>query len=303
MQLRDAIGQYLLDCKVKNISSTTIDGYAYWLKRFVERVGDMPISEVSSHSVRSFIAYLMEEGNLRTGEPLSSHTIHKAYRVVGSFSNWLVQEELVVDAPTKKTSPPRVDRDLPDALTHEELLRIFDYLETRDFRDKVIFEFFLDTGCRLQEVVDLTIDDIHLTEGWAKIFGKGRREAIVPMGNQLCRDLHTYIFRHRKAPESERALFVSTIAPYQAMTRDGISSMIKRVHKACGIEGKYGPHKLRHTMATQFITNGGDIAILRRILRHTNISVTQRYINLVQSDVQSAHKEHSPLDRLRTSRR
>jgi integrase/recombinase XerD len=303
MQLSNAIDQYLLDCKVKNIALTTIDGYRYWLRRLMGYVEDMPITEFSSHSVRSFISYLMEAGNLRTGEPLSSYTIHKAYCVIGSFSNWLVQEELVTEAPTKKTTPPRVDRDLPDALTHDELLRIFDYLDTRPFRDKVIFEFFLDTGCRLNEVAGLTVDDIHLTEGWAKIFGKGRREAIVPMGSQLCRDLHTYIFRHRKAPKSERALFVATIAPYQAMTRHGIASMIKRVHKACGIEGKYGPHKLRHTMATQFITNGGDIAILRRILRHTNISVTQRYVNLVQSDIQHSHREHSPLDRLRTSRR
>ena len=303
MNLQDAVEQYLLDCKVKNITATTIDGYAYWLKRFTDHVGNMPITELSSLAVRSFIAHLMEEGNLRTGEPLSSYTVHKAYCVVGSFSNWLVSQDLVNESPTRKTTPPRVDQDLPDALTHEELLRIFDYLETRDFRDKVIFEFFLDTGCRLQEVADLKLDDIHLNEGWAKVFGKGRREAIVPMGNQLCRDLHVYISRHRKAPETERALFVSTVAPYQAMTRHGIASMIKRVHKACGIEGKYGPHKLRHTMATQFITNGGDIAILRRILRHTNISITQRYVNLVQSDIQHSHREHSPLDRLRTNRR
>lgn len=303
MQLHTAIEQYLLDCKVNNISKNTLDGYDYWLRNFYEHVGDMPIEEMSANTIRSFQLNLMERGNLHTGEPLSSYTVYKAYCVVASFCNWLYTQELVSESPSAKTKPPKVDSDLPAALTTDEIIRIFEYLDTRDFRDKVIFEFFLDTGCRLAEVANLNIDDVFVNEGWAKVTGKGRREGIVPMGSQLCRDLHIYINRFRKAPIDEKALFVSTTAPYRRLTRDGLSSMIKRVHKACGIEGKYGAHKLRHTMATQFITNGGDIAILRRILRHTNIGVTQRYINLVQADVQNAHKEHSPLDHLKTNRR
>lgn len=211
-----------------------------------------------------------------------------------------MNEELIQSSPTEKTRAPRVDNDLPEALTSEEIVRILDYLDTRcSFRDRVIFEFFLDTGCRVNEVANLTLADIHLTDGWAKVFGKGRREAIVPLGDELCKDLNLYINRYRRAPEDESGLFVSNVAPYRRLTRDGIITMVKRVHKACEIKGKNGPHKLRHTMATEFIKNGGDVAVLRKILRHSNIVVTQRYINLVQSDVQSAHREFSPMDRLR----
>ncbi len=139
---------------------------------------------------------------------------------------------------------------------------------------------------------------MNIQEGWAKVFGKGRKEGIVPLGDKLCSDLQRYIVRYRQAPESEKALFVTGRAPHRRLTKDGLASLIKTVHKAVGINGKYGPHKLRHTMATQFISNGGDIAILRRILRHSDIKVTQRYINLVQNDVQSAHREFSPMDHL-----
>ena len=299
MQLTDAIDQYFLACRVDNISNKTISGYTYCLDNFIKVVGNRPIDEITPHHIREFMMNEMARKHKRTGEPLSSQTRSKSYSVVRGFFNWLVTEELIEKSPTDRTNPPKVDYDLPDALTKEELRRIFNYLEIASpYRDKVIFEFFLDTGCRVAEVANLKLDDVHIKDGWAKVKGKGRKEGIVPLGKKLCYDLNLYINRYRRAPEDEPALFTSTRYPYSALTKDGLTSMVKRVHKAVGIKGKYGPHKLRHTMATQFIANGGDIAILRRILRHTNINVTQRYINLVQNDVQDAHRTHSPLDHL-----
>jgi len=299
MQIQEAIDQYFLARKVNNISQRTMDGYAFNLKNFVDIVGNIPVEELTANHVRMFIANQMGRRHMRTGEPLSSQTINKAYAVVRAFCIWMVNEGLITTSPTDRTQSPKVDYDLPEALTKAEIRKIFQYLEiTRNFRDRVIFEFFLDTGCRVAEVANLTLDDMHITEGWAKVKGKGRKEGIVPLGNQLCKDLHLYISMYRIAPEDEKSLFVSSVAPHKGLTRDGLSSMIKRVHKAVGVKGKYGPHKLRHTMATQYIANGGDIAILRRILRHTNITVTQRYINLVQNDVQDSHRQFSPIDHL-----
>jgi len=299
MFLKDAIDQYYLSCKVSNTSTRTISGYEYNLTNFQNVIGDIPINELSANHIRMFMAHEMGRTNKHTGATLSSYTINKAYSVVRCFCKWMVNEELIDTAPTDRIKPPKVDNGLPEALTREEIRKIFNYLDiVGSFRDKLIFEFFLDTGCRVAEVANLKLDDIHITEGWAKVKGKGRKEGIVPLGKKLCFDLNLYILKYRRAPDDEMALFVSSMAPYKALTRDGISSMVKRVHKSVGIKGKYGPHKLRHTMATQFIANGGDIAILRRILRHTNITVTQRYINLVQNDVQDAHRQHSPLDNL-----
>jgi integrase/recombinase XerD len=300
LNLKDAIDQYFLACKVNNISERTIDGYRYNLKKFFDVVRDMPVTELSANHIRTFLAHEMERTNERTGKELSSQTRYKAYSVVRSFCNWMVDDNLIQSAPTDKIKPPKVDEDLPEALTQDEISRIFNYLDRYcSFRDKVIFEFFLDTGCRVNEVANLTIDDVHIQDGWAKVFGKGRKEGIVPMGDTLCRDLHRYITIHRRAPESEKGLFVSSREPYNQLTRDGIITLIKRINKAAGVKGKYGPHKLRHTMATQYIKNGGDVAILRKILRHSNITITQRYINLVADDIQTAHRDFSPLDRLR----
>lgn len=299
IHLKDAIDQYFLACRVNNISDKTISSYQYHLKNFIKVIDNIPVNALTPTVIRSFLSHEMGRKNEHTGKELSSFTINKAYSCVRSFCNWMVDEGIIQTAPTDKIKPPKVNDDLPEALSDDELIRTFDYLERYcKFRDKVIFEFFLDTGCRVNEVANLTLDDIHIDEGWAKVFGKGRKEGIVPLGDKLCLDLDRYITRHRRAPEEERGLFVSSVAPYKRLTREGIITMVKRVHKAVGVKGKQGPHKLRHTMATEWIKNGGDVAVLRKVLRHTNIAITQRYINLVQNDVQEAHKKFSPIDRL-----
>jgi integrase/recombinase XerD len=299
MFLKQALDQYFLACKVNNISNRTISGYAYNLGNFFNIVGNIPIDDLTPNVIRMFLANEMSRPNKNSGARLSSYSINKAYSVIRGFCRWMVDEGLIDTSPTDRIKPPIVDHDLPEALTRFEIKEIFNYLEIiGSFRDRVIFEFFLDTGCRVAEVANLKLEDIHIADGWAKVKGKGRKEGIVPLGKKLCYDLNLYITKYRRAPEDETALFVTSRVPYKALTRDGLSSMVKRVHKAVGINGKYGPHKLRHTMATQFIANGGDIAILRRILRHSNITVTQRYINLVQNDVQDAHRIFSPLDNL-----
>lgn len=299
MRLSEAIDGYYLACRVNNISQKSMTSYQANVNSFLNVVGDMPVNELNPNHIRVFIAHEMERVSLNTGKPLSSESVAKAYAVIRTFCRWLYDQDLTETCITARTKPPKTDHSLPEALTKDEIFRIFEYIEIhRTFRDKVIWEFFLDTGCRLSEVAGLKLDDVNLQEGWAKVFGKGRKEGIVPLGSKLCSDLQRYIVRYRQAPASESALFVSNRAPYRRLTKDGLASLIKTVHKQVGITGKYGPHKLRHTMATQFISNGGDIAILRRILRHSDIKVTQRYINLVQNDVQSAHRDFSPMDHL-----
>jgi site-specific recombinase XerD len=297
MLLSEAIHQYALELKVNNVSRSTQYYYANTLKYLIELIGDMPVQEFNANHVRNFIANEMGRTVAHTQTPLSSRTLHKEYGIIRSFSNWMERQGFVDKAPTRLTKPPKYDLDLPEALTNDEIKAIFEYIDTNcTFRDRVIFEFFLDTGCRVAEVADLTLDNVFIDEGWAKVKGKGRKEGIVPLGRKLCRDLNLYISRYRKAEEGENGVFTTVRRPYTSMTRNGMLTLIKKIHKAAGVNGKYGSHKLRHTMATQFIANGGDVAILKRILRHTDIKTTQVYINLAQGDIQDDHRKHSPLD-------
>jgi site-specific recombinase XerC len=153
MLLSECIEQYKLNMKVNNLSKATHEYYGRVLKLFLALLSDMPINEYNANHVRMFMAHEMERRNEHSGQPLSSITIFKEYAVIRAFSNWLEDQEIIRKAPTKFTRPPKVDLYLPEALTNEEIEKIFDYIDIRGcFRDKVLWEFFLDTGCRLSEV-------------------------------------------------------------------------------------------------------------------------------------------------------
>jgi site-specific recombinase XerD len=159
-------------------------------------------------------------------------------------------------------------------------------------------ELFLDTGLRLNEVCALDLKDVHVQGAWCRVYGKGRKEAIVPLGRKLCRDLSIYIHAHRKPTyQDEPALFINRFG--HRLEREGLAILVRRALANIGIEGKHGAHTLRHTFATNFLRNGGSLEALRRILRHNDIKVTQRYIHLVMDDVIGQHHQASPLDHMR----
>jgi site-specific recombinase XerD len=148
----------------------------------------------------------------------------------------------------------------------------------------VIFEFFLTTGCRLDELASLNMEDINYENGFAKVFGKGHREAIVPLSKDLMRDLTVYIQRYRDPKmEQEKKLFLTETG--DPLARIGVQIMVRRVLTDIGLEEKIGPHILRHTFATRYLRKGGSLEVLRKILRHRSITTTMIYTHLNNDDV------------------
>jgi site-specific recombinase XerD len=118
------------------------------------------------------------------------------------------------------------------------------------------------------------------------------------MGRTLIHDLHTYVVRNRKPKDKDdQALFINRMG--ERLRYDGMQMLIRRVLEANEINGSTGPHKIRHTMATSFLRNGGNVVALKDILSHTDIKTTMRYVNLLSADVQEMHRAASPLDNLR----
>jgi integrase/recombinase XerD len=110
-------------------------------------------------------------------------------------------------------------------------------------------------------------------------------------------EANSNIFRHRRPKdENDPALFINRDGV--RLEREGLSLLVRRIMVKAGVSGKAGPHKLRRTFATSFLRHGGNLEALRRILRHSNIVVTQRYTNLLTEDVMNQHRMASPLDNL-----
>lgn len=297
MKLNDAIDDFLLNCEVEAKTAKTMRSYHDILYNYMQIIGNIEVETMTPTHIRQYMASEMKR-TIPGDRNLSSYSLFKYYSVVRIFVRWLFKQKMITTCPTDYTRAPKMDNDLPDALTKEEVTRLFKYLEDhRTYRDKVLFEFFLDTGCRLAEVVGLNLEDVHIKEGWVKVFGKGHKQGIVPIGMQLAKDLNTYILRYRKPKDpDEKALFLNHMD--ERLGYEGLSILVRRVLSDVGVDGKKGPHKLRHTFATNYLRNHGDLESLRRIMRHNNIKTTTRYTNLVMEDVLSAHRSASPLDNL-----
>jgi len=298
MKLKESVDEWLMAKEIENVSVKTMQIYSSMAQEMVDYLGDISLEDFKAKQVREFLGYQMNrEGRLGK---LSDATLHKYYSVIRTFCRWLQTQGYKDIAPTDKVKAPRVEEKLPETLSDEELERLWHYLNNHcTFRVRLIFEFFLDTGARLSEVQRLNVDDVFLNNGWCKLYGKGRREEIIPLGKRLALDMHRYLFDIR--PEivgdiDEQAFFVTKNGT--RYTKSGLSTLVKTKLKRIDVKGSYGPHKLRHTFATNFLRYEGGVEQLRRIMRHRSIKTTQRYIALLPEDLRRAQMEASPLDHL-----
>ena len=281
MLLSEAIQKYLVVCRVEGKSIATRESYHRNLSSFLELTGDMPVNDIDTDTIQSHIAKMMDRKHF--GRPLSSDTLLKRYAVIRSFMHYLENRRCIDFNPMNGMKPPKLDQKLPKFLSDEQIMQMMHNLKDLP-RDRTILMLFLSTGCRLSEVTNLTIDDLNFDQNYIKVKGKGRKEGIVPMADQLKDELFIYIqrYRHPKDPR-EKCLFLSD--ERTALTRDGMQIMIRRVLWSVGVKEKVGPHILRHTFATRYLRKGGNLEVLRKILRHNSITTTMIYTHLNQEDV------------------
>lgn len=297
MNLQRATDDFIRAKELENCSPKTLKMYRRMTQEFIDRVGNIPLEDLNASHVREFLAY-QRDRNGRFGK-LSQATIHKYYSVIRTFSRWVFRQEYVDKSATAKVDAPRVEQKLPDPLTDDEIIKLYRYLKAYcSARVQLVFTFFLDTGARLSEVVGLDVSNVHLKDGWVKVYGKGRRERILPLGKKLKTDLTNYLatIRPEIANEGEEALFVALHGG--RYSPEGMSTLVKTKLKKIGVNGSYGPHKLRHTFATNYLRNKGDLEHLRIQMGHRDISTTQRYLRLVPEDLYKSQQIASPIDKL-----
>ena len=185
-------------------------------------------------------------------------------------------------------------------LSDEEIMaivRTLDHNRRFEARNLTIFLILLDTGLRIGELVSLKMPDVHISQGYMKVMGKGRKERIVPIGNSAQKALQRYVLRHRTRPAHAgiENVFLSTRGT--PLTRNSMKLVFARLGQRSGVKRLHA-HLCRHTFATRFLTNGGDVFTLQRILGHSTLEMVRHYVNLASDDILAKHQICSPLDRL-----
>jgi len=168
-------------------------------------------------------------------------------------------------------------------------------------RNQTIFMLLLDTGLRIGELVNLKVADVHMNEGFLKVLGKGKKERIVPMGSNAQRALQRYLFRYRPEPAHQGIDNVFLSIDGKTITENSTKLILARVAKKSGVTRLHA-HLCRHTFATRFLINGGDVFTLQRILGHSTLAMVGHYIDLASDHVAIQHRRFSPLDRLNLRR-
>jgi site-specific recombinase XerD len=257
---------------------------------------------------RAFVAKLQERTVSWQGHPhhpevsnsLSPYTVHAYVRVLKVFSGWLYEEGFTPLNTLAKLKRPRLPQPMIEILSDDEQKAIFAVINPNCFlgaRLMVITLLLLDTGMRASELCTLTVDNVHLDEGYVKVFGKGSKERIIPISNKTKMALMRYLNAWRPQPASDTTHGVILTDEGRPMSYPGLRQVIKRLGKKAGIP-RLHPHLFRHTFAVNYLMNGGDVMTLKLILGHTTLEVTQVYMHLAESHVKIQHSRFSPVEKL-----
>jgi len=167
------------------------------------------------------------------------------------------------------------------------------------YRDMVIVLTLLDTGLRVNELINLKMDNVWLEEGLIKVLGKGNKERLVPIGKQIRKLLWCYTTQYRPDPAWPNLNNLFLTRDGRPLTKNRVDSIMKRYGKIAGLTGvRCSPHTLRYTFAINFLGNDGDIFSLQKILGHSSLEMTRRYCELANVDIKKAHAIASPVDNL-----
>ncbi|AJE16354.1 site-specific tyrosine recombinase XerD [Stutzerimonas balearica] len=214
------------------------------------------------------------------------------------FYRYLLREGDIAVDPTLRVELPRVGRPLPKAISEtdvEALLAAPDIDDPLGLRDRAMLEVLYACGVRVSELVGLTLEQVSLRQGVLRAFGKGRKERLVPLGEEALAWLERYLREARGTLLAGRpcdALFPSQRG--EQMTRQTFWHRIKLHARTAGISTSISPHTLRHAFATHLLNHGADLRTVQMLLGHSDLSTTQIYTHIARSRLQALHAMHHP---------
>lgn len=286
MLLKFAVKDFLDDREFKNLSTATLSGYKLTLNEFHAYCvanGAIDVTDVTPATLKGYLLHCQRE---RGNGPTSLN--HKLGNLRIFFS--YLEETEAIDKkgnPARKVMPVKADVKI-EVFTDSQIRQMLGYfqqIKTRDktffaYRDYAIIVMLLGTGVRLGELVNLRWDDVDLHNLMLTVFGKKRQQSSVPVTAKLSKELCEYrLFVERWSnglPE-----FVFTDSHGEQLTENSVKCIFKRLKQVMNFKGvRLSAHTFRHTFAVRMVKAGADVFTVQKILRHTDLSMTMRYVNL-----------------------
>ena len=278
----------------KGLSQNTLDSYRSDLEQFSKwlKKNNLSYLKTSKKEILSYLSFLFQKG-------LGSKTVARKLSSLKSFFRYLVFKSIIPNDPSSEVETPKLLKSIPKSISEKEveaLLAAPDEKTDIGLRDKTMIETLYSCGLRISELTNLELLNLNLRQGVIRVIGKGQKERLVPMGDQLIGLLELYISSSRKNLLDKRHsdfLFLSTRG--QRMTRQSFWHRIKHYCLASGFEpDKISPHVLRHAFATHLLNNGADLRVVQLLLGHSDLNTTQIYTEVARQRLKRLHTEHHP---------
>ena len=275
-------------------SPRTDEAYGRDLARFAAYAmarGASGPPDVTARMLREYVYHLKDLG-------LAPASIRRNISALRTYFKFLLGEGHVTHDPSERLESPKRWRTLPDVLSVAEVEKLLASPTLDDplvFRDRALLELAYGAGLRVSEWISIGVRDVMFDEGLVRVFGKGSKERLVPIGRRAIGALASYIrdLRPRlEHGEGRGALFLN--ARGQPLTRMGAWKILRKYVERAGIEKHVSPHTLRHSFATHLLEGGADLRAVQEMLGHADISTTQIYTHVDREYLRSVHRQYHP---------
>lgn len=287
----------------RGVSAHTLAAYRRDLERYTRYLAELDRTDVASVAPGDVESYLEV---LRTGSDggtaLSAASTGRAVVAVRGFHRFAVLEGRTEHDPAAQVRPPSATKRLPKAITVEQVEALLAAAGLDDgpvgLRDTALLELLYSTGARITEAVSLAVDDLDLdaTTPVVRLFGKGRRMRLVPLGSHAVRALGAYLVRARPVLAARgrggAALFLGQRgAP---LSRQSAWAVLQGAAERAGLDVAVSPHTLRHSFATHLLAGGADVRVVQELLGHASVTTTQLYTHVTVTTLREVYAAAHP---------
>ena len=275
-------------------SPRTDESYGRDLQRLAEwgiaHGAATPAALTPAH-LREFVYHLKDLG-------LAPSSLRRGISAIRTWYKFLLAEGVVTADPSDRLETPRKWRTLPEVLTPEEVGRLLDAVSLDEplvFRDRAMLELAYGAGLRVGEWISVKVNDLMLDEGVVRVFGKGNKERLVPVGRRATGAVAMYLRELRPRLEKGKGAGVLFLnARGQPLSRMGAWKILRKYVVLAKLTKPVTPHTLRHSFATHLLEGGADLRSVQEMLGHADISTTQIYTHIDREYLRSVHKQFHP---------
>lgn len=285
----------------RHLARNTVDSYKNDILRYLDYLEEENIDHPDKISERSIIRFLEELSDI----PLAPSSLSRNLSAIRMFHRFMMNEGYAQEDVTQNIDTPRLPKRLPKILDIPDIECIFEQIDTESdggLRDRAMLELLYGSGLRISELLELRLPALLIDEGWIRVFGKGAKERIVPLGKEAAAWLLRYLrnVRPRLAESIDAEDFVFLNLRGKPLSRMGVWKIIQIHVRQAGINKPVSPHVFRHSFATHLLEGGADLRAVQEMLGHSDIATTQIYTHLDRNYLKEVHKTFHPREKFQS---